>query len=133
MLDHSFLLLTCQKHEDGRWSDVWGRCPPAADDSRGERDEHEEESHDEESDHCAAHIYQEKIICIFSQMLQFGYILTTIALFVDSTTGIWCLLIGLKVLFGRQQIPVESTSGASLILTETEADKCEPSFVVLAD
>lgn len=29
-----------------------------------------------------------KLFAFFSQMLQFGYILTTIALFVDSTTGI---------------------------------------------
>ena len=62
MLDHSFLVLTGQKHENGRWRDVGGRCPPAANDSRGEWDEHEEEGYDEECDHRTAHIWNDEII-----------------------------------------------------------------------
>ncbi len=50
------MVLTGKEHESGRGRQVGGRGPPAADDAGGEGDEHEEEGHDEESDHRAAHV-----------------------------------------------------------------------------
>ena len=47
---------TGDQHEDGRGRDVGGRGFPAASDTGREGDKHEEESNNEESNHCSHHI-----------------------------------------------------------------------------
>jgi len=49
---------TGDQHQDGRGRDVGGRRLPAASDARREGDKHEEESNNEESDHCSHHIWR---------------------------------------------------------------------------
>ena len=44
------------QHQDGRGRDVGRRRLPAAADAGREGDKHEEESHNEESNHCSHHI-----------------------------------------------------------------------------
>ena len=46
------------QHQDGRGRDVGRRGLPAASDPRGEGDEHEEESNNEEGNHCSHHIWR---------------------------------------------------------------------------
>ena len=48
------------QHQDGRGRDVGRRRLPAAADAGREGDEHEEESHNEESNHCSHHIWRER-------------------------------------------------------------------------
>lgn len=60
------LKLTSKQHEGGWGREVGRRRPPASDDSGREGDEHEEEGHDEEGDHGAAHVWKVKDLLLDS-------------------------------------------------------------------